>query len=193
MTEPRGYLPMCRGCVWIGTAHDENCTLIPQPAPATPAETPRLKHWDGTESGTHTQPESATAEEEFERALETYHFPSTDWRRLISAHRRAIEAARSENAADHDWRRQMEAYGYDSVAKVSEIVAAEVTAAFERGCLVAKDSVPVQGWIAAARRAEAMEIRRNLIRCMISFEGRIDGIHVIDWLRERARAADIKE
>ena len=43
---------------------------------------------------------------------------------------REVAAARHENP-DSEWRRQMEAYGYDSVAKVMDLIAAARREAFE--------------------------------------------------------------
>jgi hypothetical protein len=43
--------------------------------------------------------------------------------RIRAAHARELAAARTNNS-DHDWRRQMKAYGFDSVEAVLRLVAA---------------------------------------------------------------------
>ena len=40
---------------------------------------------------------------------------------------------------------------------------------------------------AEGRREMAREIRKEFRRCMIEFTGRIDGVHVIEWLKSQER------
>lgn len=80
----------------------------------------------------------------------------------------AVAAARTDNA-DHDWRRQMEAYGYDSVAKVMDLIAAAskindrcpgcqgLTLFLGQGGLITCSrigckAIDLDMWLAAARR-----------------------------------------